>query len=351
MATKSPQDIPTLIRMAESNSPETLELEGSYSAEEIEEMVSTMRKMIRVRDVILLVNREYIRSAAQADDYRTEPPFKLQGSYRNMNRIAERVSPVMNDAELESLIYSQYENDAQTLTSGAEANLLKFQELTGGLSDEDAARWEDIKRVFRQNLKLRGVEAGDRFGQVVAQMSSVTEGLDAIREAVANGVIQLHSAAQRDTGPDDVDQIVDELAKFSNGIAALRETVNEGMQQMSRLANRPVAPTGTLSATFAPEASELLTKFVAELQMANRGQEPDVDAAVPGQPYKIQVVNKVPRLFLNVIREQFHLMQQWMTPLTELSNANRSGLDDVRQQLDEALKNYEGIIDKLADSE
>ena len=63
------------------------------------------------------------------------------------------------------------------------------------------------------------------------------------------------------------------------------------------------------------------------------------------------MVNKVPRLFLNVIREQFQLMQQWMAPLTELSNANRSGLDDIRQQLDEALKNYEGIIDKLADSE
>ncbi len=96
-----------------------------------------MKKLIRVRDVILSVNREYIRSAAQSDDYRTEPAFKLQGSYRNMNRIAEKVFAVMNDKELETLIVSNYENDVQTLTSDAEANLLKFKELMGILSEAE----------------------------------------------------------------------------------------------------------------------------------------------------------------------------------------------------------------------
>ena len=76
-------------------------------------MVAVMKKLHRVRDIVLAVNREYIRSAGQADDYRTEPPFKLQGSYRNMNRIAEKVVPIMNDHELQTLILSSYENDAQ----------------------------------------------------------------------------------------------------------------------------------------------------------------------------------------------------------------------------------------------
>jgi hypothetical protein len=35
-----------------------------------------------------------------------------------MNRIAEKVVPIMNDEELETLILSNYENDAQTLTPG-----------------------------------------------------------------------------------------------------------------------------------------------------------------------------------------------------------------------------------------
>ena len=47
------------------------------------------------------MNQEYIRSASQDDAFRTEPPFKLQGSYRNMNKLAEKVVSAMNDAELE----------------------------------------------------------------------------------------------------------------------------------------------------------------------------------------------------------------------------------------------------------
>ena len=75
-----------------------IELQSNLSIDQVREMFEVMRKLLRVRDVVLRVNRAYIRSAAQADAYRTEPPFKLQGSYRNMNRIAERVAGVMNDA-------------------------------------------------------------------------------------------------------------------------------------------------------------------------------------------------------------------------------------------------------------
>lgn len=123
-----------------------------------------MQKLMRARDVVLTVNQEYIRSAAQSDDYRTEPAFKLQGSYRNMIRIAEKVVPIMNDDELTSLIVSNYENDAQTLTSGTEANLLKFRELTGLLNDEETERWSDIKRRFCENVRLKGFSSDDTTG-------------------------------------------------------------------------------------------------------------------------------------------------------------------------------------------
>ncbi|NEB68952.1 ATP-binding protein, partial [Streptomyces fulvissimus] len=75
---------------------------------------------------------------------RTEPPFRLQGSYRNMNRIAERVSPVMDEAELAALIDDHYRAEAQTLTGGAEANLLRLAQLRGRLTEEQAARWEQV---------------------------------------------------------------------------------------------------------------------------------------------------------------------------------------------------------------
>ena len=68
-------------------------------------------------------------------------------------------------------------------------------------------------------------------------------------------------------------------------------------------------------------------------------------------PIKVQVVNKVPRLFLGIIREQFRLMQQWMTPLMDVTQENREGLLDIQEQLDEAMKNYDEMIDKLEETE
>lgn len=43
-----------------------------------------------------------------------------------MNRIAEKVIPLMTDEEVEGFIFDHYENESQTLTTGVEANLLKF---------------------------------------------------------------------------------------------------------------------------------------------------------------------------------------------------------------------------------
>ncbi|MCH2206368.1 MAG: DNA repair ATPase [Lentisphaerales bacterium] len=148
---KSQKDIYTFIKMAETDSREGLEFEGNYSVEDMNEINGVMKKMLVVRDVISKVNAEYIRSAAMADEYRTEPPFKMQGSYRNMNKIVEKILPVMNDNELETLIMSHYENESQTLTSGAEFNMLRFKELFGNSTEEDNARLASIRKTFEKN--------------------------------------------------------------------------------------------------------------------------------------------------------------------------------------------------------
>ena len=148
LASRSQKDIYAAMAIAETGSPEGIDFEGNYTPAEIEEFTKTLRHLFRVRDTILRVNLEYIRSAAQEDAYRTEPAFKLQGSYRNMNRIAEKVIPLMTDDEVEGLIRDHYENESQTLTTGAEANLLKFKELENILSPEETQRWEQIKKDF-----------------------------------------------------------------------------------------------------------------------------------------------------------------------------------------------------------
>jgi len=184
LAGKSQQDVYTLLQLAATGNSENLNLEGNHTPEEINEYVLVLQKLLKIRDVILKVNQEYIRSAAQADEYRTEPPFKLQGSYRNMNKLAEKVMPILNDQELDTLILSHYEAESQTLTTGAEANLLKFKQLIGVATLTETQRWEDIKATFVRNLKLNAFGSGNQVGQVLAQMENISGGLSGIKEVL-----------------------------------------------------------------------------------------------------------------------------------------------------------------------
>lgn len=159
LVSKSLNDSYSVIKMAEKGSSEGLKFEVKHTAEELQEYASVINHLIRVRDVVLMVNKTYIESAAIAEEYRVEPAFKLQGSYRDMNKIAEKILPIMNEKEVETLIFSHYENEAQTLTSSAEANLLKFKELIGKSGEEDEERWSFILEKFRELQKRKG------FGQ------------------------------------------------------------------------------------------------------------------------------------------------------------------------------------------
>jgi hypothetical protein len=185
LASKSQKDVYAALAVAETGSAEGVDFEGNYTPAEIEEFAQTLKRLLRVRDSILRVNLEYIRSAAQEDAYRTEPAFKLQGSYRNMNRIAEKVLPLMTMEEVEALIFDHYENESQTLTTGAEANLLKFKEMEGILSDEEATRWAEIKKEFGRQKLLGGAGENDPVARVVAQMSQFNDGLAAIGEGLS----------------------------------------------------------------------------------------------------------------------------------------------------------------------
>ncbi|MEW6157664.1 MAG: DNA repair ATPase [Verrucomicrobiota bacterium] len=184
---RAPKDLYEIIRLAQ-HLPSEGAFEANWSAEQLAEFIEVMKKLARVRDVALRVNEEYIRSAAQSDIYRTEPPFKLQGSYRNMNRLAEKISPIMNDDEIRTLVQDHYRNEAQTLAQGAEANLLKFKELTGTLTPKETARWEEIKKAFRKHLLFRGADAQDPVSQVVQQLSGFADGLESIKEVIAAGI-------------------------------------------------------------------------------------------------------------------------------------------------------------------
>lgn len=156
------------------------DLSYAYSEAEINEIVSVLQHLLTVRDVVLRVNQQYIASAAQSDKYRTEPSFKLQGSYRNMNKLAEKISSVMNAAELEQLLNDHYLGEAQLLTTGAEENLLKLAEMRGVMTAQQKERWTQIKRDFMRNKAMGGDES-DVGNRVVAQLADLVESIQALK--------------------------------------------------------------------------------------------------------------------------------------------------------------------------
>jgi hypothetical protein len=198
LAPLATRDLADLYLLADKARGKEVSLNGlghAYSGAEINEIVATLQKLMQVREVVYRVNQQYIASAAQADKYRTEPPFKLQGSYRNMNKLAEKISPVMNDAELQQVISDHYLGEAQLLTTGAEENLLKLAELRGTLSAGEAARWAQIKRDFLRN-KAMGADDADVGGRMVAQLADIAGGLQALGEATAQPAPALQPFAQ-----------------------------------------------------------------------------------------------------------------------------------------------------------
>jgi hypothetical protein len=184
LTTRSRDEIRLLARMAGGDhSVHPDQLDHPYSAVELEQIMAVLRKLLRVQQVVLAVNQAYIASAAQADASRTEPPFRLQGSYRNMNRLAERIVPVMNDDELEAVIDDHYVGEAQTLSSGAEANLLKLAELRGRLTPEQARRWAEVKAGFVRAQALGGAD-DDPITRAVGAVALLADQVSAVEAAI-----------------------------------------------------------------------------------------------------------------------------------------------------------------------
>ncbi|WP_410658910.1 DNA repair ATPase [Amycolatopsis sp. lyj-112] len=184
LVSRERSDVDVLVRLARGDgSVRTDQLKHAYSATELEQILGVLRKLGRLQRMVLKNNKAYIASAAQADASRVEPPFQLQGSYRNMNKLAGRIVPAMNDAELEALIDDHYAGEAQTLTSGAEANLLKLAELRGRLSEEQARRWADVKAAYLRSQALGGDDE-DPMRRAVGAVGLLADRVGAVEAAI-----------------------------------------------------------------------------------------------------------------------------------------------------------------------
>ncbi|MFJ9631461.1 DNA repair ATPase [Streptomyces sp. NPDC101175] len=175
LAGRDRDDLDLLIRLARDDTTARADrLSYACDPTELARTVAVLRQLLAARDTVLAVNTAYMASAATTEEARTEPPFRLQGSYRSMNRIARRIEPVMNSRELSAVLDDHYSAEAQTLGAEAEANLLKLAELRGTLTVEQAARWGELKAGYRRGRQERQERAG---GAVEARLSAAQSAL------------------------------------------------------------------------------------------------------------------------------------------------------------------------------
>ncbi|MEO0576684.1 MAG: DNA repair ATPase [Pseudomonadota bacterium] len=222
LATRDIGDVYHFIDMARGRTTATTDLSHEYSAAEVAEITKVLQRMFTLQSVILKVNQQYIASAAQEDKYRVEPRFLLQGSYRNMNKLAEKVSAVMNDDELEDLLADHYRGEAQLLTQGTEANLLKLAELRSALDENDAARWAQIKADFLRD-KAFGGDEGDVGNRIAVGLSDLVERVGSLGDELKpNGAL----TALQEHNAQSAAAMQDAIQSLSAAVEKQKTTVN-----------------------------------------------------------------------------------------------------------------------------
>lgn len=308
LATREQEDIYRLIRMAQGEEIPTTDLSHGYSAAEIDEIVKVLRHMLAAQQVLLKVNLQYIKSAATDEKFRTEPRFQLQGSYRNMNKLAEKIVPAMNDRELALLVDDHYGSEAQTLTSGAEHNLLKLAEMRDAMTDEQVQRWAHVKKEYGRH-KLLGGGDNDPVSRVSGQISLIGDQLEGIRDALGS-TDHLEGLSDRLDGiaavlgrTDQLDGLGTQLEGIKTSLMQAAATVNKASAQPSAQPASTDAITGQMQA---------LTAYLQRLESAVVGM---------GQPrVQVQVQNQAPPGVEELLAQQIAIIERTLVPLVRTTN-------------------------------
>ena len=190
--------------------------------------------------------------------------------------------------------------------------LLKFQgKWTGQISEEELSRWEEIKRTFKRNVLLGGVDEGDKFGKVIAQLTAFTEGLHDIKTTLEGGIDQIGREPEQ-SATEPVPQTIN-----INGIETAIEKFESIHQALAQMQDK------------------LQTGFTRGLKAAN--QPSSICHRFPVAPTELKVINRVPPAFMEVIRCQFALIQAWMKPFEDLPKAAKSEIGELTKALDDAF--------------
>jgi hypothetical protein len=158
-----------------------------------------------------------------------------------MNKLAEKLSPVMSDKELEALIDDHYQGESQLLTQGAEENLLKLKQMRGTLSEAEAARWQSICEEYRRRQQAGGDE--ETGVKVVRQLGLISEHMQQLGQQLVAGM-----DSRRESEPD-LDKALSELSR------SLETGLTEGLQSVQ------LNPAVTVNLDSPPQVGDALMAF------------------------------------------------------------------------------------------
>ncbi len=303
LATRDQSDVYAFVRMAQGEEVPSTELKHGYSAVEVSEITAVLERMFLCQDVVLRVNQQYIASAATDDAFRTEPTFKLQGSYRNMNKLAEKVVAAMTTGEVQTLVDDHYRGEAQTLTSGAEHNLLKLAEMRERLDETEAERWAEIKKGF-QRLKTIGGAEDDPATRVVGTLSAVGDTLGNVGASV------------------------------SGHLAALRKSMSEATEALERPPPTPPPVQITMpEPVAAPAASSPTEGLGPVLRQLSKAL-----SALAEPQLEVTIHNKAPPGVDELLAQQVAIIERTLVPLVKTSLEHLGEARAVEDKLDALLR-------------
>ena len=174
----------------------------------------------------------------------------------------------------------------------------------GILSAEEKERWDGIKYAFVESVRMSGMDSEDQAGQLMRQLASMRDGLESIRQVISRAIAVTDDSAEERMDAR-IDSIRQSLATTGGQLADKLQATSERLEQISE--QRALAP---------PEQ-------------------------------KVLVQHKVPRVLADLVKGQFHLMQEWLRPLLEESLDNGRDLGELKSQLEAMLENYQRVEDSF----
>jgi hypothetical protein len=213
------------------------------------EAIEVLKRMILVRNALSKINAAYVASAAQDDAYRVEPPFKLQGSYRNMVKLTAQLSALMSDAEIDQLLRDHYRGEAQTLGARAEENLLKLAALLGQASADEKARWNTLVDNYK-TLQRQGGKGADGASKVAHTLAEIAGALEK-----QSGAQQSQASAQQTQANAQLHAMLESLRELAASVKAQNtlhanvraeletpQSLNEGLLRLARIYEETLLP-------------------------------------------------------------------------------------------------------------